>query len=110
MQTISALLSKQFRDIYYGGNWTGSNMKDVLKDISWKQSIEKFQNLNTIATLTFHSTYYVSVFLKVLEGGSLDGKDEYSFNLPPVNSQLDWENLLKKIWEEAEKAADLIEQ
>ena len=40
----------------------------------------------------------------------LDASDKYSFDLPPVASQEDWEKLLDKTWTEAENFARLIEQ
>ena len=45
-----------------------------------------------------------------MQGEPLQAKDEYSFNLPPVLSQENWENLQNKIWTDVENAAMLIEQ
>ena len=67
-------------------------------------------NLNTIASLTYHMNYYAGAAIKVLQGEPLEAKDEYSFNLPPVQSRADWEKLLKKTWSDGEKFAQLIEQ
>ena len=65
---------------------------------------------NTIATLVFHINYYVSAVLKVLQGGPLDAHDKFSFNLPTIQSQQDWEQLKEKTFSEAEQFAALIEQ
>lgn len=54
--------------------------------------------------------YFVSVVIKVLEGGPLDAHDKYSFDLPPILSGEDWEKLLDKTWTDAEKFAGLVEQ
>ena len=54
--------------------------------------------------------YYVAGVLQVLEGGSLDIRDKYSFDRPSIESQADWEQLLAKTWADAEKFADLVEQ
>ena len=67
-------------------------------------------SFNTIATLVYHMNYYVTAILKVLEGGRLDAHDKYSFDLPPILSQEDWEKLLDTIWKDAENFASLIEQ
>lgn len=48
--------------------------------------------------------------LKVLQGEQLNAKDKYSFELPSILSQEDWENLLNKTWAEAETFAGLVEQ
>lgn len=103
-------MAKQFRDLHFGGNWTAVNMKESLADVSWQQATTKVESLNTIATLVYHTNYYVDVVTKVLQGKPLDAKDEYSFNHPPIQSQEDWETLLNKTWEDAENFAILIEQ
>lgn len=106
---ISTQLAKHLRDIHFGGNWTVSNFKDQLKDIDWQEAIAKIPQCNSIAILFFHSTYYVNVLKKVLEEGVLDGKDELSFQLPPINSQNEWEELLNNAWDNAEQVAKLLE-
>ena len=55
-------------------------------------------------------TYYVRSVPNVLQGNPLDAHDKYSFDLPPIQSQADWENLLAKTWSDAETFASLIEQ
>jgi hypothetical protein len=66
--------------------------------------------LNTIATLTYHIHYYIRAVLKVIQGGPLDAKDQYSFNHPPIQSSSDWDQFLDQIWTEAETFAGLIEK
>ena len=51
--------------------------------------------------------YYLAGVLNVLEGGSLDIRDKFSFNLHPIKSQKDWEKLLDTLWNNAEKFADI---
>jgi len=108
--SINNQLAKHFRDVHFGGNWTVSNMKDQVKDVTWQQATTKVQSFNTIATLVFHTHYFVNVLLKVLQGGPLDAHDKYSFDHPPINSQEDWEKFLEKVWKDAESCADLIAQ
>jgi hypothetical protein len=103
-------IAKQFRDIYFGGNWTAVNFKDTIANINWQQATTKVYSFNTIADLVYHTNYYVSVVSKVLQGGPLNAHDKYSFDHPPVLSQQDWENLLNKIWPDAENFAEMIEQ
>lgn len=106
----SKQIAKHFREIYFGGNWTCSNIKDQLATVTWQQATTQFQNLNTIAILTFHIGYYVSIVTKVLQGGALEGHDSLSFAHPPINSQNDWDELLKKNFTEAEIFATLVEE
>lgn len=107
---ITAQIAKHFRDVHFGGNWTASCLKDNLAGLSWEQATAKPEGLNSIAALVFHINYYVSAVLKVLEGGALDAHDKYSFDLPPVRSREDWEQLVAKTLDEAEKMAGLIEK
>ena len=107
---VSQQIAKHLRDVHFGGNWTAVNLNDTLKDINWQQAITKVHGLNTIATLVFHSNYYIGVALKVLQGGALEGKDEESFKHPTIQSQLDWEDMLTRVRSDVEAFAKQIEQ
>ncbi len=108
--SFSKQIAKHFREVHFGGNWTVSNLRDQLSDVTWEQATTKVYSFNTIATLVYHINYYVFIASKVLQGGALVGKDEESFNHPSILSQQDWENMLKKVWIDAEIFANLIEQ
>jgi uncharacterized damage-inducible protein DinB len=109
MQTAKQIAT-HLRAVYFGGNWTFSNLKEHLSDLSWQQATQQVHSLNTIATLVFHIGYYINVATKVLEDGPLDGNDKFSFQHPPIESQEDWEQFLAKTWAEAEHFANLVEQ
>lgn len=102
-------LAKNCHDVYYGVNWTWSNYKDALADVSWPEAITQVHGLNTIATLVYHTNYYVNAVLEVLRGGPLDAKDKYSFDHPPIQSEEDWQQMLKKMWADAEKFTEVVE-
>ena len=107
---ITQQLAKHLRDIHFGGNWTTSNFKNQLSGMSLVDAKREVNSLNSIALLFIHSTYYVGVLRHVLEGNSLSSKDAHSFILPPLSTQKDWDELLEQTWENAEKAALLIEK
>jgi hypothetical protein len=107
---LSKQIAKHFREFHFGGNWTSVSMKDSLADVTWLHATTQVYSLNTIATLVFHMNYYVNAVMKVLQGEPLNASDKYSFNLPPIQSQEDWEKLLHKTWADAENLASLIEQ
>ena len=107
---VAEQIAKQLRAVYVGGNWTGVNLKDTLKDVTWPQATTKVYSFNTIVTLLYHTNYYIDAVTKVLHGEPLNAKDEYSFIHPPVQSKEDWENLLNKTFADAEAFACLIEQ
>ena len=106
---LTKQIAKLFRDVHFGENWTGSNLKDQLADVTWRQATTQVYSFNTIATLVYHAHYFVRVVSKVLKEETLDGNDKYSFAHPPILSQEDWEKLLAQIWADAETFADLIE-
>ncbi|SEW52190.1 DinB family protein [Chitinophaga arvensicola] len=103
-------ISKHFRDVHFGGNWTSVNLKDTLADIDWQQATTKVYDLNTIAVLVFHINYYVSVISKVLQGEPLNASDKFSFDLSPITSEEEWQALVAKALSEAEQLAIQIEQ
>ncbi|NRF38303.1 DinB family protein [Pedobacter foliorum] len=107
---LTIQLAKHLRDVHFGGNWTTSNLKDNLADVNWHQATTHVHSFNTIATLVYHVNYYISAVLKVLQGEPLRASDKYSFDLPPILSQTDWENLLAKTFADAEAFTLLIEQ
>jgi hypothetical protein len=107
---VTAQMAKHLRDVYFGGNWTTSNLKENLSDINWEQATKQVYSFNTIATLVYHVNYFVLVAINVLEGGPLEGNDKESFDHPPILSQEDWRGFLDEMWADAERFAGLIEQ
>jgi len=108
--STSKQIATLLRAVYFGGNWTASNLKDQIKDVTWEQALIKVDDCNTIATLVYHMNYYVVEVTKMLEGNPLMAKDKLSFNHPPVESQEDWDKMLQQVWKDAEHFASLIEQ
>ena len=104
-------IAKRFREVVLNGTWVaGTNFRDQLTNVSAEQATQKIGSLNTIALLTSHIHYYISGILNVLEGGTLDIRDKFSFDFPAVKSQEDWEKVLNKFWNDSEKFANLVEQ
>jgi hypothetical protein len=108
--TVTAHTAKHLKEVFFGGNWTASNLQDQLHNVSWQQAITHVHSFNTIAALTFHIGYYVNAILKVLQGTPLAGHDKFSFNLPPVTSKEDWDTLISKTMADAAELVRLIEQ
>ncbi len=99
-------LAHRFREVLLNGKWiANTNFKELLSSLTWEQAIQKIGSLNTIAALTFHVNYYIEGVLNVFEGGELEIRDKFSFDLPPINSQEDWDKLVADMWNNAEKFA-----
>ena len=107
---LSKQTAKHLREVYFGGNWTASNVKDTLSDVSWKEAVTEIGKFNTIAILTNHISYYVTAVLEVLKGNTLDAKDELSFTHPQINNPQEWESFLDTIWSNVLEFCDKIEE
>lgn len=107
---LSQQVAKHFREVYFGGNWTSVNLKEVLSGLSWQEATLSVHSANSIAALVFHMNYFVCAVLNVMKGGQLDAHDKFSFDLPPVKSQSDWEQLFEKTFTDATEFAKLAEQ
>lgn len=111
MKKLTTQTAKRFREVILNGVWiANTNFKAQLSDLTWEQATTKIGSLNTIAALTFHVHYYIAGLVNVFKGGSLDIKDKYSFDMPPIQSQEDWEKLVNQLWQDAEQFADLVEK
>ena len=108
--TLSSQLAKHLREVYFGGNWTCSNLKEHVSGLSWQQATTQVHSFNSIATLVNHTGYYVTAASKVLQGEALNAKDAYSFTHPPIKNQTDWEEFLDDNFKNAEKFAALLDQ
>lgn len=107
----SKILANRFREVILNGTWiANTNWQMQLKDITARQAATKIESFNTIAALTFHIDYYIAGILQVFEGGTLDIKDKYSFDMPSVNSEEDWQNLKQKLFSDSEKFALHVEK
>ena len=107
---ISKQLSKHFRDVFLSGNWTCSNLKAQLSDVTWQEANVEYHNLNSIVKLTYHIGYYVTAICKVLQDKPLNSSDKESFDHPTIKSEADWEALRTSIYDEVELVAKLIEK
>ncbi len=90
-------IASRFREVILNGTWiANTNYKDQLQNLDWKIAVAPIQNLNTIALLAQHIHYYIEGINTVFKGGTLDIKDQFSFDFPSINSQQEWENFLIK--------------
>ncbi len=108
MNTAHAI-AHHIRTLHVGPNFTASDMKSQLSDVNVQKATASIGQHNTIAKLTFHVNYYVRAVLGVLKGGPLDAHDKFSFDAPPIQSEEDWQLLVKKVLADAEELADIVE-
>lgn len=103
-------IANRFREVILNGTWiANTNFKDQLVDSDWQIATKKVDSLNTIAALAQHIHYYISGILNVFNGGTLDIKDQFSFDFPEINAQEQWNLVLNKFWNDAEIFARKVE-
>ncbi|MFD2915424.1 DUF1572 domain-containing protein [Psychroserpens luteus] len=107
--TTAQQLAKHFRGVHFGGNWTNSNIKDQLADVTLEVAKTKVHNLNTILALTFHMGYYVTGVLEVFNDRPLLIKDKFSYNYPDITTETQWKQLIDTLLLNAETLAQHIE-
>ncbi|MBR9914656.1 MAG: DinB family protein [Algicola sp.] len=106
---LSKSLASHFRGVFFGGNWTSSNLKTQLENISWEEANLQVKNTNSILALTYHIGYYISGVLKVFEGQPLVIRDKFSYDHPKISSAQEWESMCQTILDNAEALATHIE-
>lgn len=109
--TKAQSLAVRLREVLLNGKWiANTNFKDQILSINWEQATQKVGSLNTIALLTFHINYYLQGILQVFNGGDLVIRDKYSFDLPEIKSESDWDQLVEAFLSNAEMFASRVEQ
>lgn len=107
----SIQLAHRFREVILNGKWiANTNWQDQLNEVDLKLAVAHVSDLNSIAKLTFHINYYIEGVLQVFEGGSLDIRDTYSFELPQMNTEQEWNALKDNLFSNSEKFANHVEQ
>jgi uncharacterized damage-inducible protein DinB len=109
--TRNQTIASRLREVFLSGRWiANTNYKEQLLSLNWQQATQKVENLNTIAALTYHINYYVKGILDAFATGQLTIRDQYSFDLPPIQSEADWNKLVGDFLHNAEQFAHAVEQ
>lgn len=109
--TRNTTIARRLREVFLNGHWiAATNYREQLQSVNWQQATQKVGDLNTIAALTFHINYYLAGLLSAFETGKLEIRDRYSFDLPPITSEADWNHLVTTLLDNAEKFAQTVQQ
>ncbi len=104
-------LANRLNEVLLNGYWiANTNFKSQLESVTWEQATQRIGTLNTIAALTYHVNYYLAGLLNVFNGGELEIRDQYSFDVPPVESETDWKNLIDEFIMNSEKFVKAVAQ
>lgn len=109
--TRNVTIAARLREVLLDGHWiANTNYQEQLQNLTWQQATQKVDSLNTIAALTYHINYYLTGLLHAFEKGKLEISDKFSFDLPPIKSEEDWQKLVTEFLRNAEKFATEVEQ
>ena len=104
------LLADRLREVLLSGKWiANTNFKEQIINLNYLQANTAIGNHNTIAALTFHVMYYIEGILNVLNGGNLEIKDKYSFDMPKLQTEEDWNKLVLQLIKSSEFLIEKIE-
>lgn len=107
----SKQMASRLREVILNGKWiSNTNYKDQLDDVNWEQATTKIGSLNTLAALTFHINYYIAGINYFFESGKLEIRDKFSFDLPTIRSEEDWESLRNSLYKNADRFSKYVEQ
>ncbi|MEO8855012.1 MAG: DUF1572 domain-containing protein [Ginsengibacter sp.] len=109
--TRNLTIANRLREVFLDGRWiANTNFKEQILSVNREQATQKIFNLNTIAALTYHINYYLAGLLNAFENGRLEISDKYSFGVPEIKSEADWEKLVTDFLTNSKKFADKVEQ
>ena len=109
--TRSQATAARFREVILDGTWVANtNFKAQLSGMGWEAAVVNFGTLNSVAALAQHIHYYIAGVKNVFEGGTLDIRDQFSFDFKPIGSQQEWDAFLERFWNDAEQFATLVEK
>jgi hypothetical protein len=87
-------IAQHLLDVHEGGNWTEVDIIHTLADVTLQEAITVTPaSVNTIATILHHITFYNIVVRERLKGTGIDIPATNGFDMPPLASDEDWENL-----------------
>ncbi len=104
------ILSQRLREVFFDGKWiANTNYREQISDVTLHQANYKIHDLNSIALLTFHINYYLEGLLQVFHGGPLVISDRYSFDMPVITTEKEWNDLKVNFLSNAEAFSKKVE-
>lgn len=107
---FSEQIGKHLYEVYFGGNWTVTNFQDTLADVTLEEATTKIGDFNTIATLVFHTNYFVKTLARILNNEGLSGNDKYSFDHPVFESETAWRAFVDETLSDAKQLSEAIKK
>lgn len=91
---LTSLIAQHLIEVHEGNNWTDVNLADTLKDVSAEEATTLTQaSPNTIASLLHHITFWNRLMIKRMQGIDVFVDEKNGYNVPPVQTEEDWQQL-----------------
>jgi len=91
---IKELIAQHILDVHEGNNWTESDIKKVLADVTVEEAITVTAgSINTIASLLHHLTYWNQVMITRINGIEVTIPETNGFEMTDLQTEEDWQNL-----------------
>jgi len=91
---IKELIAQHILDVHEGDNWTESNIKNTLSDITVEEAMSVTAgSINTIASLLHHLTYWNRVIITRINGFEVTIPETNGFEMTALQTEDDWQNL-----------------
>lgn len=92
--TIPQAIAQHIYEVHFGGNWSEIDIKGVLQDVSFSEAITKTPaSPNTIADILYHISFYSNITIQRLNGENPKIKKSNGFDLEPLQTETEWEQL-----------------
>ena len=94
---INHEIAQHITDCFDGENWTGVNIADTLKDVSWQQAQQRTTaSQNTIASLLHHIFYWNGIMMQRINGINPTVPETNGFDVNELRNDNDWNELKEK--------------
>ncbi len=104
-------IAQHLIDVSYGHNWTEVNIQDTVNDIDFKEAVTRSTfSKNTIASLVHHLAYWNRVMVQRIHGIKVEIPESNGFDVPAINNEAGWQELIKDYMRSADELADAIKQ
>lgn len=106
---ITQLIAAHLQEAFDGNNWSDVNVKDTLDGITFRQATHVTNaSPNTIAALLYHMTFYNKAIKQRLQGIEPEISAANGFDLPPITSEYDWDQLKKNAFDAVNQLVNAI--
>lgn len=111
MERSNQFLADRLQEVLLDGSWIAhTNFKAQIQTLDWRLAIQKVGDLNTISALIFHINYYLEGLLHAFQAGELTIRDQYSYDVLPIQAFSDWEALVNRFLHNAEKFIEMVRE